>query len=286
MKSRVEHKPFSASEFAVGSLALVIVVVVTFLGLRPRPADPLPAPPSSAPPPKIQSRLPSHRVSPRPNEPSEGNNLFRGLQPSGPRSETGASVSANSSMAQVQTVPAAQPPKQEAVVSPSGTERDPQNRPDAMWIQAKLGDLGYFSGGRDGVWGVASRSALRDFKSMNGLPENDRWDKETEQRLSSRETVPASKTFIGGWAEGTDQCGNDGDRSAPIVITSRAAKTEGGECDFRSIKREGAGHWRVEAVCTSEGNSWNATIDLKLSSPNLTWISERGRTTYVRCGKP
>jgi hypothetical protein len=185
-----------------------------------------------------------------------------------------------------QTVPAAQPPKEEAAMSPSGTERDPQNRPDAIWIQAKLGDLGYFSGSRNGVWGGASRGALRDFKCMNGLPENDRWDKETEQRLSSREVIPASKTFIGGWAEGGDQCGSDGDHSPPIVISSRAAKTEGGECDFRSIKREGAGHWRVDAVCTSEGNSWNANIDLKLSPPNLIWTSERGTTTYVRCGKP
>jgi hypothetical protein len=283
MKPPVEQRPFSASEFAVGSLALILVVVVTFLGLRPRAPEPLPLPPSSAPPPKIQSRLPSHRVSPRPSEPSGGSSIFDALLPSSPRSE---SNSANSSSARVQTVPAAQTPKEEVGTSPSGTERDPQNRPDAIWIQAKLGDLGYFSGSRNGVWGGASRSALRDFKSMNGLSENDRWDKETEQRLSSREVIPASKTFIGGWAEGSDQCRSEGDRSPPIVISSRAAKTEGGECDFRSIKREGAGHWRVDAACTSEGNSWNASIDLKLSPPNLTWTSERGTTTYVRCGKP
>lgn len=286
MKSRVDQRPFSASEFAVGSLALIIVVVVTVLGLRPRPPDPLPAPASSAPPPKIQSRLPSPRAGPRPNEPSDNSSLFRALLPSNPRPETSEPVTANSSSARVQTVPAPQPPKEEAAVSPSGTERDPQNRPDAIWIQAKLGDLGYFSGSRNGVWGVASRSALRDFKGLNGLPENDRWDKETEQRLSSREVVPASKTFIGGWAEEADQCVSEGDHSPPIVISSRSAKTEGGECDFRSIKREGASHWRVEAVCTSEGNSWNAVIDLKLSLPNLTWTSERGTTTYVRCAKP
>jgi hypothetical protein len=286
MKSRVEQRPLSASEFAVGSLALILVVVVAFLGLRPRAPDPLPPSPSSAPPPKIQSRLPSHRVSPQPSEPSGGSSIFDVFRPSSSRSETGESNSANSSVARAQAMPAAQPPKEEAAISPSGTERDPQNRPDAIWIQAKLGDLGYFSGGRNGVWGAASRNALRDFKSMNGLPENDRWDKETEQRLSSREVIPASKTFIGGWAEGDDQCGNEGDHSPPIVISSRAAKTEGGQCDFRSIKREGVGHWRVDAACTSEGNSWNANIDLKLSSPNLTWTSERGTTTYVRCGKP
>jgi hypothetical protein len=286
MKSGVEQRPFSASEFAAGSLALILVVVVAFLGLRPRALDPLPPPPSNAPPPKVQSRLPSHRVSPQPSERSGGSSIFDVFRPSSSHSETGESSSANSSLARVQTAPAAQPPKEEAAISPPGTERDPQNRPDASWIQAKLGDLGYFSGSRNGVWSGTSRNALRDFKSMNGLPENDRWDKETEQRLSSREVIPASKTFIGGWAEGDDQCGSDSEHSPPILISSRAAKTEGGECSFRSIKREGAGHWRVDAVCTSEGNSWNANIDLKLNLPNLIWTSERGTTTYVRCGKP
>jgi peptidoglycan hydrolase-like protein with peptidoglycan-binding domain len=286
MKSGVGQRPFSASEFAVGSLAMILVVVVTFLGLRPRARDPLPPPPASAPPAKVQSRLPSHRVNPQPTASSGGSSIFDVFRPSSSRSETAESNNANASMARVQTAPAAQPPKEEAANSMSGTERDPQNRPDATWIQAKLGDLGYFSGNRNGVWGGASRSALRDFKSMNGLPENDRWDKDTEQRLSSREVIPASKTFIGGWAEGDDQCGSDADHGPPIVISSRAAKTEGGECNFRSIKREGAGHWRVDAVCTSEGNSWNANIDLKLSPPNLIWTSERGATTYVRCGKP
>jgi hypothetical protein len=283
MKSGVDQRPFSASEFAVGSLALILVVVVAFIGLRPRPPDPLPPAPTSAPPQKVQSRLPSRRASSQPSQPSGGGSIFDVFRPSSSHSETGEPNSANSSLAQAQTSPAAQPPKEEAAIASSGTERDPQNHPDAIWIQAKLGDLGYFSGSRNGVWGGASRSALRDFKSMNGLPENDRWDKETEQRLSSRDVIPVGKTFIGGWAEGDDQCGSD---SPPILISSRTAKTEGGECSFRSIKREGAGHWRVDAVCTSEGNSWNANIDLKLNPPNLIWTSERGTTTYVRCGKP
>jgi hypothetical protein len=286
MKLGVEQRPFSASEFAVGSLALILVVVIAFLGLRPRAPDPLPPPPSNAPPPKVQSRLPSHRVSPQPSEPSGGRSIFDVFRPSSSQSESGESNTVNSNQARVQTAPAAQPPKEEAATSPPGTERDPQNRPDATWIQAKLGDLGYFSGSRNGVWGGTSRNALRDFKSMNGLPENDRWDKETEQRLSAREVIPANKTFIGGWAEGDDQCGGDSDHSPPILISSRAAKTEGGECSFRSIKREGAGHWRIDAVCASEGNSWNANIDLKLNPPNLIWTSERGTTTYVRCGRP
>jgi peptidoglycan hydrolase-like protein with peptidoglycan-binding domain len=52
----------------------------------------------------------------------------------------------------------------------------------------------------NGNWGPVSRSALRDFKTMNGLPGDDRRDRDTEQALSSRQGVRASATFIGDWA--------------------------------------------------------------------------------------
>jgi hypothetical protein len=284
MKSPVRQKPYSVSEFVVGSIALAIVAIVTFAGLRPQPPVPLPNAPASAPPHKIQSRLPRNSVNRLPKEPSNRGAIMGELQPSVPQS--GADETTSLSFARAPTAPAAELQKEEAATPPPGTERDPQNRSDAMWMQARLSDLGYFAGNHNGAWGLASRNALRDFKTMNGLPENDRWDKETEQRLSSKEVIPASRTFIGGWAEEVDQCGSGHDHSAPIVISSRVAKTEGGECGFRSIKREGAGHWRVDAVCTSEGNSWNANIDLRLNAPNLIWSSERGTTNYVRCGKP
>lgn len=145
-------------------------------------------------------------------------------------------------------------------------------------MQARLADLGYFAGSRSGVWGPISRRALRDFKTMNGLGEDDRSDKETEQRLSSKQVVPAGETFIGGWAENIDQCRN----GTRLVISSRAAKVIGGECDFRSVRREAATQWQAQAVCTDGGSSWNANISLKLIAPKLTWSSERGTATYLR----
>jgi hypothetical protein len=164
----------------------------------------------------------------------------------------------------------------------SEPELNPQNPSNAIWVQARLADLGYFTGSRSGVWGPATRSALRDFKSMNGLQEDDQWDKETEQRLSSRLVIPAAKTFIGGWAEDSDQCRT----GAVLSINSRAAKSTGAECDFRSVKRETAARWHVEAVCTDGGRPWTANVNLKLNTPKLTWSSERGTATYVRCAKP
>lgn len=167
-------------------------------------------------------------------------------------------------LTQAQTVEAAVSRSQEM-------ERSPVNRSDAMWIQERLHDLGYFAGNRDGLWDAASRNALHDFKSMNGLSANDRWDQETEQRLSSGRGIRADSTFVGGWATDIDQCQQGRSHGAPIVITSRAAETMSANCSFRSITREVAVSWRVTAMCSAGGNSWAANLQLKLTTPNLTW---------------
>src|SRR5262249_47368744 len=85
-------------------------------------------------------------------------------------------------------------------------DRNLDDRSDALFVQTRLHELGYYSGHGNGVWGAASRNALRDFKSMNGLQEDDKWDKETEQRLLSRPSIPAISTFIGGGGGGARCC--------------------------------------------------------------------------------
>jgi hypothetical protein len=91
----------------------------------------------------------------------------------------------------------------------------------------------------------------------------------------------AEPTFVGGWSDGRGRCRTN--RKAPLVISMHAAKTAGGECDFGYVVREAANRWRVRAICAAEGNFWRAHIALKLMEPNLTWSSERGTETYVRC---
>ncbi len=182
-----------------------------------------------------------------------------------------------------------QPPKpisEAASPAPPEAERNPSNRSDAIWIQTKLRDLGYFAGNGNGVWGPASRNALRDFKTMNGLAEDDKWDRETEQRLLSKQNVPASSTFIGGWAQSVEECQRFRGVGAPLVIRSRGAETDSVKCSFRSVKREVATMWRIQAACSAAGQSWNANVSLKLTGSNLNWSSERGSETYVRCLKP
>jgi hypothetical protein len=181
----------------------------------------------------------------------------------------------------------AQLPKPETEISrpaPHGAEKNPSSRSDSLWIQAKLRELGYYSGDINGNWGPVSRSALRDFKTMNGLPGDDRWDRDTEQALSSRQGVRASATFIGGWAWSDEACRTGS--GAPIVIRPTGASTDGGKCDFRSVKRETAATWRIQAACSVGERMWHANVNLKLTASNLNWTSERGTDTFVRCRKP
>ncbi len=173
--------------------------------------------------------------------------------------------------------------KGDTAETPPGAARNPLNHADALWIQKRLHDLGYYFSHADGVWGASSRSALRDFKTINGLQENDTWDKEAEEQLSSGQNIHPSNIFLGRWAVDFVQCRQLQDGSAPITINSHRAETVDSACNFRSVKREGTNSWRIRALCSADGNSWNANIRLKLIGSKLSWSSERGTETYVRC---
>jgi hypothetical protein len=102
-------------------------------------------------------------------------------------------------------------------------------------------------------------------------------------RSAAPAVVRADSNFIGGWADDIGRCRTG--RKAPLVISSRAAKTANGECDFGFVAREAANRWRITAICAAEGRFWRAKIALQLMEPNLTWSSERGTETYVRCNR-
>lgn len=57
----------------------------------------------------------------------------------------------------------------------------------ATLVQTKLKELGYYAGVVDGLWGPASRTALRNFKlSQSGIGYDDRWDLATQRALMDR----------------------------------------------------------------------------------------------------
>jgi hypothetical protein len=174
----------------------------------------------------------------------------------------------------------------ETMAARTEAERDLVNRFDVISIQTKLRELGYYPGESDGVWGPGARRALRDFKIMNGLSENEQWDRETEDRLWSGRGVPAASTFMGIWARDAAECRNRTGEDERIKIDSRGAESAGTKCDFRSVNQEGGGRWQVRALCSAGRDLWTANISLKLTGSNLRWSSERGTETYLRCGRP
>lgn len=57
----------------------------------------------------------------------------------------------------------------------------------ATLVQNKLKALGYYDGIVDGIWGAASRRALRNFKlSQSGLGYDDSWNLVTQRALIGR----------------------------------------------------------------------------------------------------
>jgi hypothetical protein len=160
---------------------------------------------------------------------------------------------------------------------PTGTALNPLNRVDAVRLQGRLTDLGFYVGPNDGVWGMAWRGALRDFKVLNGLLSDDRWDADTERSLNAEQPIRWIDKFFGGWADDADDC-----RSAPIQVSSRYARSNVRVCEFKFTQREGD-TWRVQAVCTADGVATLSNIRLAISDGRLTWSSEGGTRSYVKC---
>jgi peptidoglycan hydrolase-like protein with peptidoglycan-binding domain len=67
-----------------------------------------------------------------------------------------------------------------------GTAHHPLNPDDAELLQEQLRVAGYYQSSPDGIWGMNSRNALRQFKAANGLPTDDIWDVATERALMGR----------------------------------------------------------------------------------------------------
>jgi len=153
---------------------------------------------------------------------------------------------------------------------------------NAKRVQQRLIDLGFLFGAADGIWGQRSRRALQEFRSTNGIGGGDTWDEATQEQLLSARDAKAANTseisFIGGWGIDLAEC-----RDSPIKISARRAEAFGTACEFHSTQKESSNVWRLRAECASKTERWNANIRFTVSTSKLTWSSERGTTTYVRC---
>jgi len=156
---------------------------------------------------------------------------------------------------------------------------------DAKRVQRRLTELGFLFGTANGTWGPRSRQALRDFRAARGLGNGDTWDEKAEQALFSPAATraPATGTFVGGWGANVDQCRQASDNRSPLRIDTRRAEAFSTTCEFNSTQRENANEWRIRASCADEHDRWDANIRLTLAGSRLTWTSERGTATYLRC---
>ena len=161
---------------------------------------------------------------------------------------------------------------------------------DAKRVQRRLIDLGFLFATANGNWGPRSRSALRDFRGAQrvgtqGLGNSDTWDEKVQQALFSPAAAraPATGTFVGAWGINVDQCQQAPDNRSPLRINTHRAEAFGATCQFNSTQRESANEWRIRASCADEHDRWNANIRLTLAGSRLTWTSERGTATYLRC---
>lgn len=80
-----------------------------------------------------------------------------------------------------------EPPSAAPAPQPATPLLDLTDRANAKRVQAALRSIGDYTGAVDGLWGPASSRALKSFKTAHfGLPDDDRWDLETQRVLLGR----------------------------------------------------------------------------------------------------
>jgi uncharacterized protein DUF4236 len=148
-----------------------------------------------------------------------------------------------------------------------------------LWVQSRLRELGFLRGGTNG-WDSFSRLALRDFKTANGLPADDKWDLSAEELLASGSALRVEQTFVGSWSETSCE---PGARPDVFITSRRAVSSAGGVCEFLNVKSAGSG-WIVATSCSNGGEKWTAAIRLAMIGNKLVWTGRDGtQTQYNRC---
>jgi len=150
-------------------------------------------------------------------------------------------------------------------------------------VQQRLAELGFFHASATGVWGPNSRQALAAFKAQAQLPGDDAWDEPTERSLFGAD-VRVTTSFVGQWAPSAQACRPQSNRSGllPATINEQGAWAGETTCRFQRRRQSGPA-WTMTAACSDQRSQWTANVRLEVRGDRLTWSSERGSQTYVRC---
>jgi Putative peptidoglycan binding domain len=155
------------------------------------------------------------------------------------------------------------------------------NSEDTQQIQARLRDLGFLPGPPTGAWDARSRAALRDFKVVNHLANNDILDPQTQEKLTSQIAVRPDQSFIGSWSKAP--CDSTSKENLRLTINSRRIKTsDGAVCEFHDFASDPPG-WRLRATCSQGKERWKADGKFTLRNKKLIWASEGDVSSYFRC---
>ncbi len=174
-----------------------------------------------------------------------------------------------------------------------GTSLHPLNPSDALKIQTRLFELGYYRKAGDGVWGMASRNALRDFKTANGLPVDDVWDSNVQDLFMSGHALPALETPFGDWAVAGTSCT---DLSNPRRLSVSAKDISAGSvvCRVENGLIRTGDTWKGAAMCPGDGREVPIRVMFRIAQGRLidqsTVASTPRRDPYVpifeRCRQP
>jgi hypothetical protein len=175
------------------------------------------------------------------------------------------------------------PPTLNDNMSVEGAKRNLLVRQHAKQVQERLVELGYLSGSATGVWGPRSQRALRAFKADRDLAADAVWDESTERNLFT-DRADLTEGFVGIWGTEVSACSPRLNQQGllPAVIDGEGAWAGETRCAFQRKKRTADG-WNFVASCFNGHDRWTANIRLVVNGDRLTWTSERGSQSYLRC---
>jgi hypothetical protein len=174
------------------------------------------------------------------------------------------------------TAPRPQPESKEASLGTASFTPEPVSQ-----VKSRLRDLGYLSAAKGDEWDTDTRNALRDFKLVNHLPNDDVWDLQTSTKLNSQTAIRADQSIIGNWATGA--CRSPKNENTRLSISARRIKSSTGSvCEFRFLQSNNR-EWRMRADCSQGSQHWVANGRLALAANKLLWTSDRDVISYFRC---
>jgi hypothetical protein len=186
--------------------------------------------------------------------------------------------------------PASAPPREKKVLANSsapGTQNVSGlgglslSTEEAAPIQARLRDLGFLTSSVSGASDASLRAAMRDFKVANHLANDEVWDEQTKEKLTSAKALKADQSFIGRWSK--EPCGSGGKDNLRLTINARRIRSSAGSvCEFHDFASD-RGAWRVRTTCSQGKQHWKADGKLAVRENKLIWTSESDVSSYFRC---